>query len=54
MIKIYVTIYLEREKIKFNGLVDPIGKRGFLSTFMVHRGLVGTEVALPSCCDPFG
>ena len=52
MIKIYVTIYLEREKIKFNGLVGPTGKRVFLSTFMVHLGLVGMGVDLPPCCDP--
>ena len=26
----------EREKIKFIGLVVPMGKMGFLSTFMVH------------------
>ena len=57
MIKIYgthMTIYLEREKIKVLGLVGPMGKRGCLSTFMVHLGLVGMRVVLPSYDDPFG
>ena len=48
MIKIYrthVTIYL--------GLVGPMGKRGCLSTFMVHLGLMGMGVSLPPCCDPY-
>ena len=50
-----MTIYLEREKIKFLGLVGlvgPIGKRGWLPTFMVHLGLVGIGVFLPPCCGP--
>ena len=33
MIKIYETMYLEREKIKVLGLVGPIDKRGYLSTY---------------------
>ena len=43
MIKIYVKIYLERERenIKFIGLVGPMGRRGCFSTFTVHLGLVG-------------
>ena len=52
MIKIYETMYLEREKIKVLGLVGPIGKRGCLSTFMVHLDLVGIRVVLPCYCDP--
>ena len=44
----HVTIYLERENIKVLGLVGPMGKRGYLSTFMVHLGLVGMRVVLPS------
>ena len=51
MIKLYgthMTIYLEREKINVLGLVSPMGKRGYLSTFMVHLGLVGMRVLLPS------
>ena len=31
----------EREKIKFIGLVGPMGRRGCFSTFTVHLGLVG-------------
>ena len=44
----HVTIDLERENIKVLGLVGPMGKRGYLSTFMVHLGLVGMRVVLPS------
>ena len=45
MIKyIYIYIYLEREKIKALGLVGPMGKRGCLSTFILHLGLVGNWV----------
>ena len=51
-IKIYVTIYLEREKIKFLGLVGPMSKRGCFPTFMVHLALMGMGVALLACCDP--
>ena len=50
----HVTIYLEREKIKILGLVGPMGKRGCLSTFMVHLGLMGMRVVVPSFYDPFG
>ena len=50
----HVTIYLEREKIKILGLVGPMGKRGCLSTFMVHLGLVAIMVVLHSYYDPFG
>ena len=57
MINIYgthMTIYLEREKIKsLVGHVGPVGKRGWLPTFMVHFGLVGMGVSLPPCCDPY-
>ena len=56
MIKIYGThmkIYLERENIKFLGSIVPVGKRGWLPTFMVHLGLVGIGVCLPPCCDPW-
>ena len=54
MIKIYVTIYLERENIKVIGLVGPKGKRGCFSTFTVHLGLVGMWVSLPYCFELFG
>ena len=55
MIEIYVTMYLEIQKIfKFIGLVGPMDKRGCFSTFTVHLGLVGMGVDLPSCSDPFG
>ena len=57
MIKIYgtrVTIYFEREKVKVLGLIGPMGKRGCLSTFIVHLGLVDMRVVLPSYYDPFG
>ena len=47
-------IYLEREKIKILVLVGPMGKRGFLSIFMVHLGLAGMRVSLPNFYDPFG
>ena len=40
-------------KIKFLGLVGPMGERGYLSTFMVHLGIMGMRVALSSYCDPF-
>ena len=50
----HVTIYLERENVKFLGIIDPMGKSGFFSTFMVHLGLVGMRVVLTSFCDPFG
>ena len=53
MIKIYVTIYLERENIKVSGLVGPMSKMGCFSYFMVHLGLVGMGVSLPFCSDPF-
>ena len=52
MIQIYVTMHLEREKIKVIGLVGPMGKRGCLSTLMLHLGLMGMRVALSSYCDP--
>ena len=52
MIKIYVTMYLEIEKIKIIALVSPMGKRGFLSAFMVHLGLMGMRVSLSSYCEP--
>ena len=41
MIKIYVTIYLEREreKIKVIGLVGPMGRRICFSTFTVQLSL---------------
>ena len=45
-------IYLEREKIKFRGLVGPMGKRGCFLAFMVHLGIMDMVVALPPCCDP--
>ena len=35
-----MTIYLEREKFKVLGLVGPLVKRVWLSTFMVHPGLM--------------
>ena len=54
MIKLYETMYLERENIKVFGLVGPMGKRGCLSTFMVHLGLVGMRVVLASYFDHFG
>ena len=43
----------ERDKIKFIGLVGPMGKMGYLSMFTVHFGLMGMGVSFPSCCDPF-
>ena len=49
-----MTIYLEREKINALGLVGPMGKRGYLYTFMIYLGLVGMRVVLPSYYDPFG
>ena len=48
----HVTIYLEREKIKILSLVSPMGKRGCLSTIMVHLGLVGMRVVFPSFMTP--
>ena len=54
MIKIYETMYLERENVKVLGLVGPMGKRGFFSTFTIQLGLVGMGFPLPSCSDPFG
>ena len=54
MIEIYVTMYLEIQKIfKFIGLVGPMAKRGCLSTFTIHFGIVGMGVSLTSFCDPF-
>ena len=43
-----------REKIlkSLVGPIDPVGKRGWVPTFMVHFGLVGMGVSLPHCCDP--
>ena len=38
--------------IKVFGLVGPMDKRGWLSTFMVHLGIIGMRVALSSYCDP--
>ena len=44
-------IYLGREKMKVLGPIGPVGKRGWLPTFMVHLGLVGIGVSLPPCYD---
>ena len=43
-----MTIYLEREKINFLGLVSPVGKMGCFPTIIVHLGPMGIGVALPS------
>ena len=51
MIKIYETMYLEREKIKIIGLIGPLGELGCFSTFMVHLGLVGMRITLSSYCN---
>ena len=42
----------EREKIKFIGILGPMVKLGYFSTFTIHLVLVGMGVSLPSCCDP--
>ena len=39
-------------KIKFLGLVGPMGERGWLSTFMEHLGIMGMMVTISSYCDP--
>ena len=48
-----MTIYLEREKIKFLGLVASMGKSGCVPTFMVHPSLMGMGDSFPHCCDPY-
>ena len=48
-----MTIYLEREKIKFLGIIGPMGKMGSLSTFMVHLGLVGMGFPYHLVVTPF-
>ena len=43
---------LRERKIKVLRLFGPMGKRGWLSTFMVHLGLMGMRVSLYSYFHP--
>ena len=55
MIKIYVTIYLEREKRLKSLVLLVLWVKWVVSPpFMVYLGLVDMGVSLPSCSDPFG